>query len=56
MPAFAGMMGVIEQSNGRSAVVSFGGSLVMTIEAWRLSVYDVEDVEQSPIIMAGTAA
>ena len=36
MPALGGMDGVVERSDGRSAVVMFGGLLNMTIEAWRL--------------------
>lgn len=39
MPALTGMTGVVESSDGRSAVVVFGGALTMTIEAWRLA-YD----------------
>ncbi len=39
--SLAGMTGVITSSDGRSAVVAFGGSLTMTIEAWRLSPHDV---------------
>lgn len=41
MPAMAGMVGIVEASAGRSALVSFGGSLVMEIEAWQLTPYDV---------------
>ena len=40
-PSLAGLTGVIASSDGRSAVVAFGGSLIMTIEAWRLSPHDV---------------
>jgi hypothetical protein len=40
-PSLAGMAGVVTSSNGRSAVVAFGGSLIMTIEAWRLSPNEV---------------
>lgn len=36
-----GMAGVVEQSNGESAVVAFGGLLTMTIEAWRLKPHAV---------------
>ncbi|WP_242183114.1 hypothetical protein [Sphingomonas sp. CARO-RG-8B-R24-01] len=36
-----GMAGVVEQSNGASAVVAFGGTLIMTIEAWRLKPHAV---------------
>lgn len=43
-PAFAGMTGVVEQGNGRSYFVSFGGSVRFEIEAWRLSPHDVEAV------------
>lgn len=35
-PALAGLSGVIESSDGRSAIVSFGGSLTMRIDSWRL--------------------
>lgn len=42
MPALAGMSGVIVRGHGTSAVVAFGGSLVMTIEAWRLHPADVQ--------------
>lgn len=41
-PAFAGMTGVIEKGDGRSYFVSFGGSLRLEIEAWRLSPHDVD--------------
>jgi hypothetical protein len=36
-PSLAGMTGVIVSSDGRTAVVAFGGSLTMVIEAWRLA-------------------
>ena len=40
-PSLAGMTGVIARTDGRSAVVAFGGSLTMTIEVWRLSAHVV---------------
>lgn len=36
MPAMSGMTGVVQSSDGRSAIVVFGGSLSMKIEAWQL--------------------
>ena len=44
MPALVGMEGVVESSDGRSAVVMFGGLLTVTIEAWRV----VRDPVQGP--------
>lgn len=41
VPALAGLPGVIVKSNGTSAVVSFGGMLEWTIEAWQLTPHDV---------------
>lgn len=40
-PAFEGMTGVIDEGNGRSYFVSFGGALRLEIEAWRLTPDDV---------------
>jgi hypothetical protein len=40
-PAMAGMQGEVVSSRGKEAVVTFGGSLVMTIEAWQLLPDDV---------------
>lgn len=37
VPALAGLTGRVIDSNGTTALVAFGGSLVMTIEAWQLS-------------------
>jgi hypothetical protein len=37
MPSFTGVTGVVESSDGRSAVVVFGGMLVVTVEAWQLA-------------------
>jgi hypothetical protein len=37
MPAFTGVTGVVESSDGRTAVVVFGGMLVVTVEAWQLA-------------------
>lgn len=45
MQPLAGLTGVVRSSDGRSAIVDFGGSLVMKIEAWRLSPYDVVDTQ-----------
>jgi len=42
MPALAGLSGRIVQSDGGSAVVFFGGSLTMRIEAWQLAADAVE--------------
>jgi Xaa-Pro aminopeptidase len=41
MPALAGMSGIIKSTDGRSAIVDFGGSLVMKVEAWQLSPLDI---------------
>jgi hypothetical protein len=41
MPAMAGLTGVIETTDGKSAVVAFGGSLRMTIEAWQILPADI---------------
>ena len=35
--ALAGMTGIVQSSDGRSAVVSFGGWLTMKVEAWQLA-------------------
>jgi len=40
-PALAGLSGKVIESNGTSALVAFGGSLVMTIEAWQLSPFEL---------------
>lgn len=40
-PAMAGMRGEVIRGKGTSALVSFGGSLVMTIEAWQLLPDDI---------------
>jgi len=45
MTPLAGLTGVVQSSDGRTAIVDFGGALVMKIEAWRLSPRDVVDVE-----------
>lgn len=37
VPAMSGMGGVVQSSDGRFAIVNFGGSLTMKIEAWQLS-------------------
>jgi hypothetical protein len=42
MAALAGVIGTVESCDGRSAVVNFGGSLVMTVEAWRLTELAVQ--------------
>lgn len=36
-PALVGMTGVIQSSDGRSALVAFGGSLFMKIETWQIA-------------------
>jgi hypothetical protein len=36
MPALTGMTGIVQNSDGRTAWVKFGGALTMKIEAWRL--------------------
>lgn len=36
-PSFGGMTGIVQSSDGRQAIVVFGGSLAMKIEAWRLT-------------------
>lgn len=41
MPAMAGVTGTIVESRGTSAVIAFGGSLNMTIEAWKIIPHDV---------------
>jgi len=43
MPAFASMQGVVTSSDGKSAKVAFGGALEMTIDAWRLTAFDIDD-------------
>jgi hypothetical protein len=51
-PAFIGVPGTIVEGGGRTALVSFGGSLLMKIEAWRLSVSDVSDAHAHQSIAA----
>lgn len=36
MPALAGLIGTVETSTGTAAVINFGGTLSMKIEAWRV--------------------
>lgn len=36
MPAMAGIVGRVTKSNGATATIDFGGSLIMNIEAWRV--------------------
>jgi len=43
-PSLAGMTGVIAKTDGRSAVVAFGGLLTMTTEAWPLSAHVVNAI------------
>ena len=43
MPALMGMSGAVVSSDGRSAMVCFGGLLTMKIEAWQLSRDSVQD-------------
>ncbi|MBB4154163.1 hypothetical protein GGQ80_002073 [Sphingomonas jinjuensis] len=52
MPALGGMTGIVESSDGRSAVVHFGGSLTMTIEAWRLAPDHVQSGNTSVVAAA----
>ncbi|MDO7843440.1 hypothetical protein Q5H94_13980 [Sphingomonas sp. CA1-15] len=40
--ALSGMTGIVQASDGTSALVAFGGSLTMTIEAWRLLPNDLQ--------------
>jgi hypothetical protein len=40
--SMTGLTGTVIESNGTSALVAFGGSLVMTIEAWQILPIDVE--------------
>lgn len=49
-PAFAGMSGVVVESidGGASALVSFGGAMVWTIEAWQLIPADVSEFTSVP--------
>lgn len=42
-PAMLGMSGVVISSDGRTAMVCFGGLLTMKIEAWQLSRDSVQD-------------
>lgn len=35
-PAFAGMSGVVESSDGRTAWIKFGGSIAFKVEAWQV--------------------
>jgi hypothetical protein len=37
MDSFTGVTGIVESTDGRSAVVVFGGMLVVTVEAWQLA-------------------
>jgi hypothetical protein len=41
MPALAGVVGKVVEGQGTSAVIHFGGSLTMTVEAWRVRPYHV---------------
>ena len=41
--AFAGLTGVVEGRKGRSAIVNFGGSMSMKIDAWLLTEEQVYD-------------
>ncbi|MBB5714760.1 hypothetical protein [Sphingomonas aerophila] len=41
--AFIGLTGVVEQSDGKQAVVLFGGALRMTIASWRLTHNPVQE-------------
>lgn len=37
MPSFIGVTGIVQSSDGKSAVVVFGGMLTVTVEAWQLA-------------------
>jgi hypothetical protein len=41
MPALAGIVGKVVEGQGTSAVIHFGGALIMTVEAWRVRPYRV---------------
>lgn len=41
MPALAGLIGRVVEGRGTSAVIHFGGSLIMTVEAWRVQPHHV---------------
>lgn len=43
MPALAGLTGSIVESNGTTAKVHFGGSLMITVEAWQIVPADVHN-------------
>lgn len=50
MPAMAGVTGKIVTSNGTSAIIDFGGSLIMKVEAWRVipNALDSGDPSRGP--------
>lgn len=45
MPALAGAVGRIVQGNGTSALINFGGTLTMKVEAWRVVPVGVEQMQ-----------
>ncbi|MCG7346595.1 hypothetical protein [Sphingomonas sp. ACRSK] len=45
MPSLAGMVGRVVEGRGTSAVIDFGGTLTMTVEAWRVRPVDVEGAD-----------
>lgn len=51
-PSFAGMTGVVESTDGRTAVIAFGGALTMTVEAWQVSPTAVHNVNPAMDIAA----
>lgn len=48
-PAFVGLTGVVEDGDGKHAVVTFGGSFRMKIATWLLRADDVSDAQSSDI-------
>jgi len=50
--AFAGLSGIVEQSDGKSALVAFGGSFKVTIAAWLLP----QDLLEASVSNSDTAA
>lgn len=53
MSSMAGMTGIIESSDGRSAMVSFGGAVAFKIEAWQLMP---NDLHEDAVLMKDCAA
>lgn len=42
-PAFEGMTGIVESSDGRFALVVFGGTMSMKVEAWQLASDPIQE-------------